>query len=209
MTRGKTLNDILTEYLPVGCAEPVAEWFGNHRVVLRITRNRRSKLGDFRGGSPAAYPRISVNHDLNPYSFLITLVHEMAHAELFLSSARRLKPHGEQWKQTYRLLAAPFLEPGLLPDDIRQPFTAYLENPAASSTSNIHLAGALRKYDVVTGKTLISDVPEEALFALPDGRVFKRGIKLRKRYRCVCLNNKRIYLFSPLAEILRVDNSVT
>lgn len=206
MTKGKTLHDVLSGYLPEGCAGPVSEWFGSHRVVLRITRARRSKLGDFRGGSPLVHPRITINHDLNPYSFLITLLHEMAHAELFLSSGRRLKPHGNQWKSAYRILAGPFLESGLLPDDILQPFTAYLRNPAASSTANAPLAGALRRYDVATDKTLISDLPDEALFVLPDGRVFRRGVKLRKRYRCVCLNNKRIYLFSPLAEILPVVN---
>jgi len=206
MTQGKTLNDVLSGYLPSGCSGMVTEWFGNHRVVLRITRSRRSKLGDFRGGSSLVHPRITINHDLNQYSFLITLIHEMAHAELFLASGRRLKPHGEQWKSTYRLLSRPFLQPGLLPDDILQPFTAYLKNPSASSTAYAPLAYALRRYDDASGKTLVSDLPDEALFALPDGRVFRRGVKLRKRYRCVCLNNKRIYLFSPLAEILQVES---
>ncbi|MFH1121643.1 MAG: SprT-like domain-containing protein [Bacteroidota bacterium] len=206
MSSGKTLKDVLAGYLPAGCSEPVAEWFGNHRIVLRVTRNRRSKLGDFRGGRPLAYPCISINHSLNPYSFIITLIHEMAHAEIFLSGSRGQKPHGEHWKEAYRRLAVPFLKPGMLPEDVRIAFAAYLENPFASSTACVPLVTALRKFDISSGNPVISELAEEALFALPDGRVFKRGAKLRKRYKCICLNNKRVYLFSPLAEIIPVDN---
>jgi SprT protein len=208
MKTNKTLQEALTDYLPEGCAGIAMEWFGDHKVALRITRNRRSKLGDFRGGNPMVLPRISVNHNLNVYSFLITLIHEMAHAEVFLQGKRRTLPHGDQWKSAYQRLAVPYLKPGLMPGEISQAFTTYLSNPAASSTACIPLANALRKYDNNIDKTFISDLPEEALFALPDGRVFRRGTKLRKRYRCVCLNNKRIYLFSPMAEIIPVENEL-
>lgn len=202
MSRSKLTGDSLSAYLPSGCGEQIAYWFNQNHVVLRITRARRSKLGDFRSGSSSVPPVISVNHSLNPYSFLVTLLHEMAHAEVFLKYKRRVQPHGIQWKDAYRRLSLPFLAHGLLPEDIRKAFGNYLINPAASSTSDVNLAVVLRGYDPTRNVTLISELPAEAVFALPDGRVFRKGEKLRKRYKCECLNNKRIYLFSPLAEIL-------
>jgi len=208
MTKGRSLEHALNEYLPAGSAGSVLQWFGTHHVILRITRSRRSKLGDFRGSTPSSPPVISVNHNLNPYSFLVTLLHEMAHAEVFLNNKRRLQPHGEHWKQAYRNLALPFLSPGLLPDPVEIAFGHYLKNPSASSTTNLKLAKALRIYDPHKDSTLISDLPAEALFALPDGRVFKRGDKLRKRFRCECLSNRRTYLFSPLAEIIPVESTI-
>ncbi|MHC1777873.1 MAG: SprT-like domain-containing protein [Lentimicrobium sp.] len=206
MTKGRSLDHALNEYLPAGSAGPVLEWFRTHHVVLRITRSRRSKLGDFRGSTPFTPPVISVNHNLNPYSFLVTLLHEMAHAEVFFNSRRRMQPHGDHWKQAYQALGQPFLVPGLLPESVRGAFENYLRNPSASSTTNLKLAEALRAFDAPKEATLISELPADALFSLPDGRMFKRGDKLRKRYRCECLNNKRIYLFSPLAEIIPVEN---
>lgn len=208
MTKGRNLEQALNEYLPAGSAGPILHWFGTHHVVLRITRSRRSKLGDFRSSTPVSPPVISVNHNLNPYSFLVTLLHEMAHAEVFLNNKRRLQPHGEHWKQSYRNLAVPFLEGRILPDPLKTAFGFYLKNPSASSTTNIKLAEALRIYDPPKDSTLISDLPADALFALPDGRVFKRGDKLRKRFRCECLSNRRTYLFSPLAEIIPVGSRI-
>ncbi|NTW25797.1 MAG: sprT domain-containing protein [Lentimicrobium sp.] len=204
MNKSKTLREALENYLPAGCADLVSGWFGSHQVILRITKSRRSKLGDFRGGNALKSPVISVNHNLNQYSFLVTLLHEMAHAEVFLSNKRRMVPHGQHWKRAYQAIALPFLEEGLLPEQVSKAFNNYLKNPSASSTTNLPLAVALRKYDPPKDLVLISELPTDALFSLPDGRVFKRGVQLRKRYRCECLNNKRIYLFSPLAEIIPV-----
>ncbi|HOP14767.1 MAG TPA: SprT-like domain-containing protein [Lentimicrobium sp.] len=204
MSRSKLTGDSLSAYLPAGCSEPVVSWFNQNHVILRITRARRSKLGDFRSGSPSRPPVISVNHSLNPYRFLVTLLHEMAHAEVFLKYKRHMQPHGVQWKDAYRRLSLPYLAHGILPEDIRKAFGNYLINPAASSTSDVSLAVVLRGYDPPRNVTLISELPEEAVFALPDGRVFRKGNKLRKRYKCECLNNKRVYLFSPLAEIVPV-----
>lgn len=208
MVKGRSLEHALNEYLPVGCVGLVLQWFGTRHVILRVTRSRRSKLGDFRSSTPYSPPAISVNHNLNPYSFLITLLHEMAHADVFLNSKRRVQPHGEHWKEAYRTLGLPFLTPGLLPVTVRIAFGNYLRNPSASSTTNLKLAETLRAFDSPSDATLIGELAVNSLFALPDGRIFKKGDKLRKRYRCECLSNRRIYLFSPLAEIIPVESNI-
>jgi hypothetical protein len=48
---------------------------------------------------------------------------------------------------------------------------------------------------------LIEEIPVNSLFKLKDGRVFKKGDKLRKRYRCQEVESTRVYLFSPVYEV--------
>ena len=206
MIKNRSLKEALEDYLPQGCAAPVLEWFGRHHVILNITRSRRSKLGDFRSRVQPEPPVISVNHDLNSYSFLVTLLHEMAHADVFLSSKKRMQPHGTEWKSAYHKLATPFLSIQGLDPLFASTFEQYLRNPAASSGTHQPLAKVLKSFDQPRDVTLINEIPENTFFALPDGRIFKKGIQLRKRFRCECLNNRRIYLFSPMAEITPISD---
>lgn len=130
----------------------------------------------------------------------------MAHAEVFLSHKKRVQPHGQEWKSAYQKLALPFLNTeGLDPMFVRV-FGHYLQNPSASSGANLSLAMVLRSFDQPREVILITDIAENTHFALPNGMVFRKGEQLRKRFRCECINNKRIYLFSPLAEIKPIGN---
>lgn len=201
MRRSKLSAEVLAGYLPEGCVEPVVDWFNRRPVVLRITRSRSSKLGDFRSGTATISPVITINNDLNPYRFLITLLHEMAHAEVYFSYKRRMAPHGWEWKEEYRRLAIPFLEPGLLPEMIRITFYKYLINPKASSSADVHLLYALKEYDKPGEGVPVFKLNSGTLFALPNGSVFRKGEKRRKLYKCECIDNRKTYLFNPMAEV--------
>jgi hypothetical protein len=48
---------------------------------------------------------------------------------------------------------------------------------------------------------MIEELDEGALFQLKDGRIFKRGEKLRKRFKGVEVNTGQTYLFSALYEV--------
>jgi SprT protein len=41
----------------------------------------------------------------------------------------------------------------------------------------------------------------KALFKLKDGRIFRKQEQLRKRFKCVEVKSRRVYLFSPVAEV--------
>lgn len=201
MNRNRTLRQALGEYIPDKAIEPVVEWFDKHFVVLRITRSRRSKLGDFKSAPTGKPCHISINHDLNPFNFLITLLHEMAHAEVHFNYTRRMQPHGRAWKLAYRKIAQPYIDACIFPDDLNKVFANYLNNPQASSTACLALAQALKIYDPFKEEITVSMLTPETIFSLPDGRKFKVIEKLRKRYRCYCLDNKKTYLFNPMAVI--------
>lgn len=201
MNKPRTIREALFDYIPAQAVEMTATWFDNHHVVLRITRNRSTKLGDFRGAPQGKPSYISVNHNLNKYSFLITLLHEMAHAEVHYNYSRRMAPHGKAWKQAYKRIATPYITAGVFPQTLTQVYSKYLENPQASSSSCLPLASGLREYDNNTGEVIVSMLQAGNLFMLRNGMTFKVVEKLRKRYRCFCIDNKKTYLFSPVAVI--------
>ena len=96
----------------------------------------------------------------------------------------------------------PFLEKEVFPADLQLAITAYLNNPSASSCTDLSLSRALKRYDTAMGHSRLEELPYHAIFTIKDGRRFKKGEQLRKRFRCECLDNGNIYLFNPLAEVL-------
>jgi len=113
-----------------------------------------------------------------------------------------VKPHGEEWKHNFKRMMAPFLEQQVFPEDLQKAITGYLNNPSASSCTDLKLSRALKKYDSVMDHSRLEELPHNTVFTIKDGRRFKKGEQLRKRFRCECLDNGNIYLFSPLAEVV-------
>lgn len=192
----------LQQYLPPGTYEPVLRYLQQYKVHLTVARERKSILGDYRHRHAGHTHRISVNGNLNQYAFLITLLHELAHLLTFEKWANKVAVHGREWKATFGELLAQFLAHDVFPADIKQVLLQSLHNPAASSCADETLLRTLKKYDTKNGTVLfVENLPEGSLFATHDGRVFQKGEKLRKRFRCVEVATKRVYLFSGVYEV--------
>jgi len=138
---------------------------------------------------------------MNPYAFLVTTVHEFAHLLTWNDHKNKVKPHGGEWKHNFKRMMNPFLEQEIFPDDVQQAITLYLHNPSASSCTDLQLSRALKKYDTASTGSRLEEIPLHTVFTIKDGRKFRKGERLRKRYRCTCLDNGHVYLFSPLAEV--------
>lgn len=192
----------LQDYLPPGTFEPVLHYLQTYKVHLTVARERKSILGDYRHRTGVHTHRISVNGSLNKYSFLITLLHELAHLLTFEGWGNKVSSHGKEWKATFGNLLAQFIEHDVFPFDIKKVLLQSLHNPAASSCADEALLRTLKTYDEKNGASLfVESLPEGALFKTHDGRVFKKGEKMRKRFRCVEVATKRLYLFSPVYEV--------
>lgn len=191
----------LQNFLPPGTYEPVLAYLHHYHVHLTVARERKSILGDYRHRVHGKNHRISVNGNLNKYAFLITLLHELAHLLAFEKFGNRIAPHGREWKHVFGQLLAQFIEHNVFPDDIRQSLLQSLHDPAASSCSDEALLRVLKKYDEKqTHLVFVESLPEGALFKTQDGKIFRRGEKVRKRYKCEEVKTKKIYLFSPVYE---------
>ncbi|GAB4314988.1 MAG: SprT-like domain-containing protein [Bacteroidales bacterium] len=188
-------SEILHRFLPAGAVKPVLAWLDQHPVVLRISKKRFSRLGDYKPPQNGVdYHRISVNYDLNPYHFLLTLVHEMAHYHVWKAYKNRVKPHGREWQEEYYRLMKPFLNESIFPQEILPSVTEFVKKPG-SSAARRRLEEAIRKLNGdVSHEPTVEDISENGLFRLQNGRIYRKGPKNRTRYKCLCVNNGRYYL---------------
>ncbi|MEL6484395.1 MAG: SprT-like domain-containing protein, partial [Bacteroidota bacterium] len=146
--------------------------------------------------------QITVNASLNPYRFLITLVHEIAHLVAFEKFGRRIKPHGLEWKRTFQHLMIPFIRPEIFPSALLPLIAHHFKNPKASSSTDARLSIALKAYDTEDRvNQYIFEIPEGSTFRIYNGKLFKKGNKRIKRYECVELGTGKVYLFQPNAEV--------
>jgi SprT protein len=194
--------DALQKFLPPETYEAVLQYLQFYKVHLTVAAERKSILGDYRHRTHFSNHRISVNGNLNKFSFLITLLHELAHLLTFEQFGNKVMSHGREWKMIYRRLLEQFLQNKIFPVEIETELLDSLKNPAATSCAEDGLIRALRKYDdKKSHHRLVEEIPEHGIFRCDDGRIFKRGEKMRKRFKCVEVNTGRVYLFSPVYEV--------
>lgn len=198
----------LSGRIPESALAYVNEKLAEHKIRLLITRNRKSKSGDYRAPFQHLGHRISINGTLNPYAFLIVFLHEVAHLEVWNKHRNKVLPHGVEWQTTFSKLASPVMNERVFPTDILTELVPFFERPPASSSGAHPLARALRRYDPNSKqiKTL-EDIPMGTQFKLSDGRVFVKEFKQRIRFKCFCLNNKRYYLVSPVVEVFACESA--
>ncbi|RYF96011.1 MAG: hypothetical protein EOO00_03760 [Chitinophagaceae bacterium] len=192
----------LQDYLPAGTYDAVLSYLRQYKVHLTVAAERKSILGDYRHSTNYANHRISVNGNLNAYSFLITLLHELAHLLTFEKFGNKVLSHGTEWKQIYSGVLAQFLAQKIFPADIEKELVQSLRNPAASTCAEDGLQRVLRKYDPGDNAyRLVEELPAGAMFRTRDGRIFRKGERLRKRFKGVEIKTGKLYLFSPVYEV--------
>lgn len=163
-----------------------------------LSRPRNTRLGDFTI-KPGFVPRITVNRNLNPYNFLITYLHEVAHYRVYTQtknrSRKRVAPHGVEWKREFGVLLAPVMNDQIFPEDILVPLLQYARNPKASTSGDQILYNAIKKYDdqsVNANKVALVHLMEGSHFVFHN-RQFVRGTLRRTRVLCTDKISQRRY----------------
>ena len=212
---GRSASEILRPYLPAAALDHVERSIAGLAVDLRVVRPRRTKLGDHRPPPAPLRPhRITVNADLNPYAFLTTLLHEVAHAATWERHRprRRLRPHGPEWKQEFSAVLAPVVAAGVFPDELAAAVTRSLWNPAAATCSDRELLLALARYDrPPEGRVRVEDLPDGSWFRIDGRHLFRAGRIVRTRRRCFEVGTGREYRVHGLAfvEPLSMEPTLT
>ncbi len=203
MKKQETSIYLLKQFIPEGSFDLVAPFFKDHTIHLTLTRERKSVLGDYRHPIKAdPVHRISINVNLNPYSFLITLLHEIAHLQVYTRFKNQPAPHGKEWKVQFRDILIPFIGKGFFPKDVEKALVAYLHNPAASTCTDPGLYKALYRYDEQKpGYALVDDIEIGQCFETEDGRLFEKLDQLRTRCRCKDLGTGKLYFFQGIIEV--------
>jgi hypothetical protein len=197
---------LLQSHVPAPAVDYCLSLWKASPFELKITRARQTKVGDFTSRNTRSHPRITLNNDLNPYLFLTTYVHEVAHLRVYLSHGNRVDPHGAEWRTEFTDLMIPLLWEEIYPEAILHELRRHMINPKASSFADTQLTEAFRKFDKHPHVTL-SEVPEGSIFKL-QGRWFRKGKLRRTRVLCRELQSKRDYLVPADAIVTDVQLSL-
>lgn len=191
-------------FVPPTSVTLLSKYLRQWEVNLVITQKRVTKHGDFRALHEGGH-QITVNEMPNPYRFLITTLHEIAHLVAYKNFGRTIKPHGKEWKTTYKKIMLPFLTPNIFPEALLEILQSHFRNPKASSDADFKLVMALNKFDPVNEKNYIFELERGEVFEIHNGRRFIRGKKRVKRYECREVDTGRMYLFSPHAQVIKIE----
>uniref|UniRef100_A0AAU6WQP1 SprT-like domain-containing protein n=1 Tax=Chryseobacterium endophyticum TaxID=1854762 RepID=A0AAU6WQP1_9FLAO len=119
----------LEKYLPENTLPYLKIWFADYYIHIKITRNRNSKLGDYRK-LPDGSHEITINSTLVPQLFFFVLTHELAHLIAFEKYGRRISPHGNEWKETFRKMLLQSLD--VYEENLRPIIVEFSKSPKAN-----------------------------------------------------------------------------
>lgn len=205
MTKREQIELRLEKFIPAAFTSYVADLLFSSKVAFKVSKPRKTKLGDYRPPFQSEFHRITVNGDLNPYQFLITTLHEFAHMQTYIEHGWKVKAHGEEWQRKFSTLLAPLLDSEAIPRDIKLALKNSINKPKASSCTDLALSRVLKRYDEQNEHLVtVEELKENECFILNNKR-FKRGKLRRKRYMCEELGSGKLYLVHCLAEVKRIE----
>ncbi len=199
MNKSKKIESFF-DHFPPEVAEYCFQLWQDHPFEFIVSKARDTKLGDFRF-SPSKGYQITVNHNLNPYAFLVTYLHEVAHRVTYDLHKNKVNPHGNEWKRNFYELFEPILDDELLPATLVAVLKKYLQNPTATSNGYAPLVTVLASFDKdqVAGVRLV-DLGEGQVFELKNLTLIKGKLR-RTRYICQDTQSGKNYLVAKNAYV--------
>lgn len=197
----ETLADVLLRF-PEQARQLTAPLFNDYHFIFRITTPRQTRLGSFKGVRNGGTPVIQINSDLGQYSFLLVFLHELAHLKVMKRYGRKAKPHGAEWKETYRETVQPYFEQGIFPPVLAVELRRYFINTPATFHRDTRLINTLASLEGGKAIVTVHDIPLNSSFTLSSGRKFVKIEKLRTRYKCFCPETRKYYLVSRSAQVV-------
>ena len=198
-----TFRTGLSEFLPQVVVEPIAKFFAENTIFLKITQSRTSKLGDY------AFPqehnnfchKITINNDLDQYSFLWVLLHEMAHYQTFMKFGKNVQSHGTEWQDFYAKLIMTYKD--AFPADIQELVAEFAHTLPLKKSLDKELMERFKTYVpgyVAEEHIMVKDLKINDIFVLR-GYTFQILEKRRTNYKCQRLDDKKLYIVSGNAEV--------
>lgn len=194
----------LDRFIPEGSSVVLYPLLDEYPLQLKIVNGRRSKLGDYRFPTPQSdRHRITVNGDLDPHQFLITLLHELAHMQAFHKHGRKIKPHGDEWKRCYKQLLIPF--ENYFPGDKHKLIRSHIEKPTA--TTNLEDIEMLNRKKLTDGAAVVKELVPGTVFRTERGQEMEMIKKLRTHYLCRDKKNDKMYRVHAMLVVQPINNN--
>ncbi len=200
------LMEILKSYVPFNALELCCELIIHYRLNLHIEVERKTKFGDYQYLPKSKSGRITVNHNLNPYEFLFTFIHELAHHTTFLKYGNSIDAHGTEWKNEFKQQMFPFLQKDIFPNVLKFAIIAHMKNPKYSHSADPKLHGVLMQFDTKKNYTTLNDLNEGEKFKLSikSRQIFIKQNPLRTYTVCKSVINDKLYKVPSLAKVIKV-----
>jgi len=193
------MQDFLN-YIPLS-AQPYCKTLrAQYDFKFILKRSRLTKLGDFRVNRASGEYSVSVNRDLNPYQFLITFIHELAHLKVAEDHPRSAKSHGQEWKMAFKELLHPVLTETVFPEPLYSVLKKHMLNPKAAAGSDPKLWNALKEFDDEKESCQLNSLEDGSSFIFRK-KQFTRVRKRRTRILCKEVTSRRLYLIPGIADV--------
>lgn len=187
----------LEKYLPPNTLTYLRVWFSDYYIHIKVTRNRNSKLGDYRK-LPDNSHEITVNSTLTPQLFFFVLTHELAHLIAFEKYGRRISPHGNEWKETFRKMLIESLD--IYDEDLKPIIVKFSKAPKANFMASPDLVRYFHTEKQDDSLRFIEELQKGEFFIYRNEKYLLEGL-VKKNYLCKNLATGRKYSFKPLARV--------
>lgn len=188
---------VLEQYLPENTLPFLKKWFADYFIHIKITKNRNSKLGDYRK-LPDKSHQITINSALDKQLFFFVLTHELAHLIAFEKFNNRISAHGKEWKDTFREMLLESID--IYTDDLKPIIRRFSSNPKANFMASPELVRYFYIENPEDQFAFVEDLSVKDNFHYK-GDQYEILEKKKKLYLCINLNNSKKYLFRPLAKV--------
>lgn len=188
---------VLEQYLPENTLPFLKKWFADYYIHIKITKNRNSKLGDYRK-LPDKSHQITVNSTLDKQLFFFVLTHELAHLIAFEKFNNRISAHGKEWKDTFREMLLESID--IYTDDLKPIIRRFSSNPKANFMASPELVRYFHIENPEDQFVFVEDLSVKDNFHYK-GDQYEILEKKKKLYLCINLNNSKKYLFRSLAKV--------
>lgn len=184
-------------YLPDYSLFYVDDLVKTYDVHFKVVSPRKTKLGDCRYPvNRAKQIIITINQDLKPIQFLVTSLHELAHAKTFREFGNKVQPHGIEWKINFSFILNSILHREDISPEEKKVLKSIADKPTATSYGSDHLQTLTKNKHSV----FLKDLPNGSNFNF-NNKPFKKIKLLRTYVLCSCESSNRKYKIHGLAEI--------
>ncbi len=187
----------LEKYLPQNTLQYLQVWFADYHIHIKVTRNRDSKLGDYRK-LPDRSHEITINSTLVPQLFFFVLTHELAHLIAFEKYGRKIAPHGNEWKETFRQMLLHSID--VYEEGLRPVIVKFSKSPKANFMASPDLVKYFHVENQDDKLVFIENLTKGDLFTYRNEKYLLEGL-IKKNYLCKHLSTGRKYSFRPLARV--------
>lgn len=191
----------LETYLPKNTLDHLRNWFSDYSIHIKITRNRNSKLGDYRKLRDLSH-EITINSTLQPQLFFFVLTHELAHLIAFEKFGRRISPHGKEWKHTFRQMLLESIE--VYEEDLKPIILKFSRSPKANFMASPDLVKYFHIENHEDDEIFMEKLNAGDSFMYRNEKYLLEGL-IKKNYLCLNLASGRKYAFKPLARVKKLS----